>query len=73
MRSRGGAVMEIHWEHREYGVDGHFVARYESYQTLDSEEHTQCNGWSKYDHDGYLVDQGHFSLLENNHNPLDEA
>jgi hypothetical protein len=72
-RSRGGVVMEVHWEHREYAANGGFVARYESYQTLDSNDRIPRNGWSKYDHDGHLVDQGHFIVSGNSTNLLDEA
>ena len=72
-RSRGGVVMEVQWEHREYAADGHFVARYESYQALDSENRIQRNGWSKYDHDGHLIDRGHFIISANSTNPLDQA
>jgi hypothetical protein len=70
---RGGVVMEVQWEHREYAADGHFVARYESYQALDSENRIQRNGWSKYDHDGQLIDRGHFIVSGASTNMLDEA
>jgi hypothetical protein len=65
--------MEVQWEHREYTANGHFVARYKSYQVLDSENRSQRNGWSKYDHDGQLIDRGHFIVSGNNTNMLDEA
>jgi hypothetical protein len=72
-RCRGGVVMEVQWEHREYAADGHFVARYESYQALDSDDRIQRNGWSKYDHNGHLIDRGHFIISANSTNPLDQA
>jgi hypothetical protein len=65
--------MEVQWEHREYAADGHFVARYESYQALDSDDRIQRNGWSKYDHNGHLIDRGHFIISANSTNPLDQA
>jgi hypothetical protein len=45
-RSRGGVMMEVHWEHREYSTDGHFVARFESYQALDSADRNATAGTS---------------------------
>lgn len=73
IRSRGGVVMEVQWEHREYAADGHFVARYESYQALDRDDRIQRNGWSKYDPDGRLIDHGHFIISGNSTNLLDDA
>ncbi len=70
---RGGVVMEVQWEHREYAADGHFVAHYESHQALDSDDRIQRNGWPKYDHNGHLIDQGHFIVSGNSTNLLDEA
>jgi len=71
MRSRAGAVMEMRWEHREYSADRHLVARYRSYQILDSEHHCQCNGW-RVANKGHLVDQGGSTCLANCNSPLDE-
>lgn len=65
--------MEVHWEHRASGADRRFVARYESYQALDSEDGIRHNGWYKYDHESHLTDQGHFITSGNSINPLDEA
>ncbi|EIM26393.1 hypothetical protein MicloDRAFT_00029420 [Microvirga lotononidis] len=70
---RRGVVMEVHWEHREYTADSHLVARYESYQALDSEKPIQQNGWSKFVHDGRLIDRGHFIVSGSSTNMLDEA
>jgi YD repeat-containing protein len=72
-RSRGGVMMEVHWEHREYSADGHFVARYESYQVLDSADRVQRNSWYKYDQEGHLINQGHFFKSANRSDPLDKA
>ena len=51
----------------------YFVARYESYQALDADDRIQRNGWSKYDHNGHLIDRGHFIISANSTNPLDQA
>ncbi len=59
--------MEMHWEHHEYGADGHLVARYKSYQTFDPEHRVQRSGWCKYDHEASFIIPGWGS------GPLDEA
>src|SRR5215211_5302104 len=57
-RSRGGAVHGTFWNHEEYDADGRLVARYESFQEVDSAAGTSRSGWVKYDADGWVVDEG---------------
>jgi hypothetical protein len=46
------------WNHEEYDADGRLVARYESFQEVDSAAGTSRSGWVKYDADGWVVDEG---------------
>ena len=56
-RSRGGAVLAEFWEHKEYGPDGHLVARYESYEEI-SPAGAMSGCWRKFDMAGRLVTVG---------------
>ena len=57
-RSRGGALRGTFWNHEEYDADGRLVARYESFQELDSAAGTSRSGWVKYDADGWVWTRG---------------
>jgi hypothetical protein len=57
-RSGAGARRRTVWEHEEYDRDGHLVARYEAFQEIEPETGAARSGWTKYDRDGWVVDEG---------------
>jgi hypothetical protein len=55
-RSRGGLERAEYWLHQKYDPAGRLVARYESFDELNTGGERR-SGWSKFDHTGHLVHQ----------------
>ena len=62
-RSRAGPRRDTYWEHEEYDGDGLLVARYESFQEVEACTGAVRSGWTKYDADGWVVDEGRIALI----------